>query len=357
MACIARVIKEIQSVRSFFESRHAGSNDETLQKSFGDSLILMLKNMNQFGKASQGKLTEKKSVAEIMTTGHGSPFISQVSMANSAKLYKTLLDGLEYRGTSFFQCYTTCQPEHGVADDMSAQQAKLARDSRGMPEFVFDPQLGELAQECFDLKGNPNVKDDWWTATFSDKTKYKYTVAHWATTEAWKLQYCNAYPFPESFIDCLEGKTLLKPDELDCPPTTFTAKGWPKKSRQLGVLERNQAGKADRPARVYFCSQCGHPGHTKRSCKGISEPNFHDIDAVAAAGSSLPAGIEAAAAAAANSSATNYSGSTWDDAGLPLDATALRLELETAPLADNHAAVQQLLDAEAAQHAEEVQHP
>lgn len=182
-------------------------------------------------------------------------------------------------------------------------------------------------------------------------------VPHWATTEAWKLQYCNAYKFPESFDDCLEGKTLLKPDELACPPTTFTAKGRPKRSRQLGVLERSQAGKAARPARVYFCSQCGHPGHTKRSCKGISEPNFHDIDAVAAAGSSLPAGIEAAAAAAANSSATNYSGSTWDDAGLPLDATALRLELETAPLADNHAAVQQLLDAEAAQHAEEVQHP
>ena len=140
--------------------------------------------MNQFGKASQGKLTEKKSVAEIMTTGHGSPYIAQVSMANSGKLYKALLDGLEYRGTAFYQCYTTCQPEHGVADDMSAHQAKLSRDSRGMPEFVFDPQRGELAQECFDLKGNPNVKNDWWAASYSDKTKYNYTVAHWATTEA-----------------------------------------------------------------------------------------------------------------------------------------------------------------------------
>jgi pyruvate-ferredoxin/flavodoxin oxidoreductase len=140
--------------------------------------------MNQFGRASQGKLTEKKSVAEIMTTGHGSPFIAQVSMANSAKLYKALLDGLEYRGTAFYQCYTTCQPEHGVADDMSAYQAKLSRDSRGMPEFVFDPQGGELAQECFDLKGNPSVKNDWWLASYSDKEKYNYTVAHWATTEA-----------------------------------------------------------------------------------------------------------------------------------------------------------------------------
>ena len=141
--------------------------------------------MNQFGRASQGKLTEKKSVAEIMTTGHGSPYVAQVSMANAAKLYKSMLDGLEYRGTSFFQCYTTCQPEHGVADDLSALQAKLSRDSRGMPEFVFDPQGGELSHECLDLKGNPNVKNDWGKATYKeDKEKYNYTVAHWATTEA-----------------------------------------------------------------------------------------------------------------------------------------------------------------------------
>ncbi len=96
-----------------------------------------------------------------------------------------LLEGLQYRGTAFFQSYTTCQPEHGVADDMSAAQAKAARDSRGMPEFVFDPQGGEMSEECFSLKGNPNLDRDWYQAVYpSDKTKYNYTVAHWATTEA-----------------------------------------------------------------------------------------------------------------------------------------------------------------------------
>lgn len=140
--------------------------------------------MNQYGRASQGKLTEKKNVSEILTCGHGSPFVAQVSMANAAKLYQTVLEGLDYRGTAFFQCYTTCQPEHGVADDISAHQAKLSRDSRGMPEFVFDPRGGETTQECFDLKGNPNPDRDWYQATYPDKTTYRYTVAHWATTEA-----------------------------------------------------------------------------------------------------------------------------------------------------------------------------
>ncbi len=123
--------------------------------------------MNQFGVASQGKLIEKKNVAEAFTSGHGSPFVAQVSMANAAKLYKAMLDGLEYRGTAFFQAYTTCQPEHGVPDNMSADQAKLVRDARGMPEFVFNPRNGETAQEAFDLKGNPTPNRDWW------RTKYQ----------------------------------------------------------------------------------------------------------------------------------------------------------------------------------------
>ena len=141
--------------------------------------------MNQFGVASQGKLIEKKNVAEAFTSGHGSPFVAQVSMANAAKLYKAMLDGLEYRGTAFFQAYTTCQPEHGVPDNMSADQAKLVRDARGMPEFVFNPRKGETAHEAFDLKGNPTPNRDWWRAKFKETgEEYNFTVAHWAVTEA-----------------------------------------------------------------------------------------------------------------------------------------------------------------------------
>jgi pyruvate-ferredoxin/flavodoxin oxidoreductase len=140
--------------------------------------------MNQFGIASQGKLIEKKNVAEAFTSGHGSPFVAQVSMANAAKLYKAMLDGIEYRGTAFFQCYTTCQPEHGVADNMSADQAKLVRDSRGMPEFVYNPRNGETSQEAFDLKGNPTPNRDWWRTKYKlNGEEYNYTVAHWALTE------------------------------------------------------------------------------------------------------------------------------------------------------------------------------
>ena len=99
--------------------------------------------MNVFGAATQGKTTEKKTVAETFLAGHGSPFVAQVSLANPPKLLRAILDGLEYRGTAFLQCFTTCQPEHGVGDDMALTQAQRVRDSRGAPEFVFNPRLGE----------------------------------------------------------------------------------------------------------------------------------------------------------------------------------------------------------------------
>jgi len=141
--------------------------------------------MNVFGSATQGKNTEKKTVAETFLAGHGSPFVAQVSMANAPKLYRAILDGLEYRGTMFLQAFTTCQPEHGVADDMALHQAQRVRDSRGAPEFVFNPRLGETYQEALDLKGNPNIDLDWYeTKSKLTGETSRYTVAHWCTTEA-----------------------------------------------------------------------------------------------------------------------------------------------------------------------------
>jgi pyruvate-ferredoxin/flavodoxin oxidoreductase len=141
--------------------------------------------MNMFGAATQGKNVEKKTVAETFLAGHGSPFIAQVSIANAPKLYRAILDGLEYRGTVFLQCFTTCQPEHGVADDMSLTQAQRVRDSRGAPEFVFNPRLGETYAEALDLKGNPSMDLDWYETKFKGTGEtYRYTVAHWCATEA-----------------------------------------------------------------------------------------------------------------------------------------------------------------------------
>jgi pyruvate-ferredoxin/flavodoxin oxidoreductase len=141
--------------------------------------------MNMFGAATQGKQVEKKTVAETFLAGHGSPFVGQVSIANAPKLYRAVLDALEYRGTAFLQCFTTCQPEHGVGDDMALIQAQRVRDSRGAPEFVMNPRNGETYQEALDLSGNPDKEKDWYeTRIKATGESYRYTVAHWCATEA-----------------------------------------------------------------------------------------------------------------------------------------------------------------------------
>ncbi len=171
--------------------------------------------MNQFGVASQGKLTEKKSVSESFLGGHGSAYVAQVSMANTAQFYKAILEGLDYRGTAFIQSFTTCQPEHGVADSMATVQANRVRDSRGMPQFVHNPANGETYPETLDLAGNPNRNRDWAkvgsTATTED---YHYTVAHWATTEARFRRHFRRGVDPAELVHLDDMLVLVNQDDV-----------------------------------------------------------------------------------------------------------------------------------------------
>jgi pyruvate ferredoxin oxidoreductase beta subunit len=57
--------------------------------------------------------------------------------------------------------YSPCQPEHGIADDASMAQSKLAVESRAFPLFTFDPRRGERLSERWSLQGNPALRDDW----------------------------------------------------------------------------------------------------------------------------------------------------------------------------------------------------
>ena len=59
------------------------------------------------------------------------------------------------------------------------------RDSRGAPEFVFNPRLGETYPEALDVSGNPAKDRDWYETKLKPTGEpYRYTVAHWCATEA-----------------------------------------------------------------------------------------------------------------------------------------------------------------------------
>ena len=56
----------------------------------------------------------------------------------------------------------SCQPEHGVADNMASNQARLAVDTRAIPLLIHDPRKGDAVRKRLSLQGNPAVKEDWW---------------------------------------------------------------------------------------------------------------------------------------------------------------------------------------------------
>jgi len=69
--------------------------------------------MNVFGAATQGKeRREKKRWPKTFLAGHGVAFHRpNLYREMPQSFYRAILDGIEYRGTAFLQCFTrTCQP-------------------------------------------------------------------------------------------------------------------------------------------------------------------------------------------------------------------------------------------------------
>jgi len=118
--------------------------------------------MSVHGKAIAGKQERRKEIAQIAMM-HPRTFVAQTTCAHVNHFYKSVLDALEFDGPAIVCCYTTCQPEHGVADNMATDQARLAVDTRAFPLLIYDPRKGDTIKERLSLQGNPAQNEDWWT--------------------------------------------------------------------------------------------------------------------------------------------------------------------------------------------------
>lgn len=118
--------------------------------------------MSLHGKVISGKQERRKEIAQIAMM-HPRTFVSQTTSAHVNHFYKSVLRAMEFDGPSLINVYTTCQPEHGVADNMAADQARLAVDTRAFPLLVYDPDKGDTIRDRLNLQGNPSMKEDWWT--------------------------------------------------------------------------------------------------------------------------------------------------------------------------------------------------
>jgi len=147
--------------------------------------------MAEFGADQRGKEEVRKELA-LIAIAHRGVFVMQSSQATPAHLIQNVLKGLQARRPSLFIMNTPCPPEWGIADDAAPDAARLALESRAVPNIVFNPDEGTTFSECLDLESNPALLDTWTSYDLSyvddegeeQKMTLPVTTADWAMGEA-----------------------------------------------------------------------------------------------------------------------------------------------------------------------------
>jgi pyruvate ferredoxin oxidoreductase beta subunit len=116
--------------------------------------------LSAYGKALHGRPERRKELGRILMA-HGEVYVAQTTPAHINHFYRAVMEANAYPGPAVVVAYTPCMPEHGIADDASTRQAKLAVDSRAFPLFTYDPRRGGTLAERLSLQGNPAPKEDW----------------------------------------------------------------------------------------------------------------------------------------------------------------------------------------------------
>jgi pyruvate-ferredoxin/flavodoxin oxidoreductase len=160
-----------------------------------------ISDMAQFGKVWKGKPEPRKEIG-LVGMAHRTTYVLQSTIAHANHLIEGFLQGLTARRPALFNVYASCQPEHGIGDDMSERQARLAVASRAYPLFKYDPGAGATPADGFDLSGNPDLDAAWpsYTLRYTEggeprEMTLPLTFADFAWTEGrFRKQFRSAPP-------------------------------------------------------------------------------------------------------------------------------------------------------------------
>jgi pyruvate/2-oxoacid:ferredoxin oxidoreductase beta subunit len=152
--------------------------------------------MSPYGRVQPGKLEKRKELSNIAFM-HPEVYVAQTSTAYVNHFQGAIREANEFPGPALVNVFTTCQPEHGVGDDMAIVQSRRAVQSRAMPLFIHDPRKGERMRERLSLRGNPSVSEDW---SKDGKTGEPYTFVDFARTEGRFRRQFNADDEPSELL-------------------------------------------------------------------------------------------------------------------------------------------------------------
>jgi len=104
---------------------------------------------------------EVRKELALIAMAHRGVFVMQSSQATPSHLFGNLLRGLQLRRPALFILNAPCPREWGIAQDSAPEAARLALESRAVPNLVFDPDAGTTFSERLSLEGNPAPEDNW----------------------------------------------------------------------------------------------------------------------------------------------------------------------------------------------------
>ena len=176
-----------------------------------------------------GKEETRKELA-LIAIAHRGVFVMQSSQATPSHLIQNVLKGLQQRRPALFILNTPCPPEWGLADFGAPDAAKLALESRAVPNIVYNPEDGTTFSERMDLEGNPSPLDTWTTYELNylddeeaeQKMTLPVTTADWALGEARFRRHYKPVKDEDDLVLFHEYLELDKDDRADATAFIYT---------------------------------------------------------------------------------------------------------------------------------------
>jgi pyruvate-ferredoxin/flavodoxin oxidoreductase len=186
-----------------------------------------ISDMAAFGDATHGKQEVRKELS-LIAIAHRTTYVAQSTIAHPSHMIESFIEGLSSPRPALFNCYTSCQPEHGIGDDMGATQAKLAVESRAYPLLRYDPDGGATLAERLHLTGNPAIADDWPTYKVTHREggiertlELPLTFADFAATETRFRKHFRTLPrdtWHDDMVPLADYLAMAAPDREDKLP-------------------------------------------------------------------------------------------------------------------------------------------